>query len=78
MSGGWGWCFDCTDTTPSSVGASLLAKVVNDDTGNLDKRGVPEFFASGLAPTGDLRWVQRLSTISCHAMPPWSDAEGLM
>src|SRR5476651_2148934 len=35
----------------TSVGASLLAKVVNDDAGCLVFRGVLEFFASKLAPT---------------------------
>ncbi|OWP68118.1 hypothetical protein CEC48_29855 [Pseudomonas sp. K2I15] len=53
--------FDCN---APSVGASLLAKVANDDAGNLDERGVLEFFASKLAPTGgggDLRacWEYR-------------------
>jgi hypothetical protein len=33
------------------VGASLLAKVVNDDARSLDERGVRQFFASKLAPT---------------------------
>ncbi|OOW03966.1 hypothetical protein MF6394_08645 [Pseudomonas sp. MF6394] len=35
----------------SSVGASLLAKFVNDDAGLLVKRGVLTIFASKLAPT---------------------------
>ena len=35
----------------SPVGASLLAMVVNDDTGNLTPRGALRFFASKLAPT---------------------------
>jgi hypothetical protein len=35
----------------SSVGASLLAMVVNDDALCLNGRGVPAFFASWLAPT---------------------------
>ena len=34
------------------VGASLLAKNVNDNACILDERGVFEFFASKLAPTG--------------------------
>ncbi|AUO25087.1 hypothetical protein C0058_25075 [Pseudomonas sp. NC02] len=34
-----------------TVGASLLAKVVNDDTGNLTPSGALGFFASKLAPT---------------------------
>ncbi len=34
------------------VGASLLAKIVNDNAGILDDRGVCGFFASKLAPTG--------------------------
>ena len=33
------------------VGASLLAKNVNDNAGFLNKRGACEFFASKLAPT---------------------------
>ena len=32
------------------VGASLLAKIVNDDVGALNQRGVLAFFASRLAP----------------------------
>ena len=36
------------------VGASLLAKIVNDNPGMLDERGVLGFFASKHAPTGDL------------------------
>ena len=35
----------------SSVGASLLAKNVNDNAFFLDERGALEFFASKLAPT---------------------------
>ncbi len=35
-----------------TVGASLLAKNINDNAGILDERGVLEFFASELAPTG--------------------------
>jgi len=35
------------------VGASLLAKIVNDDEGSLDERVALGFFASKLAPTGD-------------------------
>ncbi len=37
----------------SIVGASLLAKIVNDDAGFLDERVGLGFFASKLAPTGD-------------------------
>ncbi|OPK05694.1 hypothetical protein BZ164_02995 [Pseudomonas veronii] len=36
---------------PLTVGASLLAKVVNDDTDNLTPSGALSFFASKLAPT---------------------------
>ncbi|OLY74916.1 hypothetical protein AU074_05535 [Pseudomonas sp. ATCC PTA-122608] len=36
----------------SPVGASLLAKIVNDNAGILDERVVLGFFASKLAPTG--------------------------
>ncbi|OWP73692.1 hypothetical protein CEC48_00980 [Pseudomonas sp. K2I15] len=39
-------------TPPTPVGASLLAKVVNDDAGTLDERSAFKFFASKLAPTG--------------------------
>ncbi|NCE89306.1 hypothetical protein DK871_04100 [Pseudomonas sp. L13] len=35
-----------------SVGASLLAKIVNDNAGNQPASGVLRFFASKLAPTG--------------------------
>ncbi|AVJ21937.1 hypothetical protein CLM72_09345 [Pseudomonas sp. MYb193] len=35
-----------------AVGASLLAKNVNDNAGFLSERGAREFFASKLAPTG--------------------------
>ncbi|TFY91107.1 hypothetical protein DYL59_06320 [Pseudomonas kairouanensis] len=35
------------------VGASLLAKVVNDYPCKLEKRGALERFASKLAPTGE-------------------------
>ena len=35
------------------VGASLLAKIVNDNAGILDKRVALGFFASKLAPTVD-------------------------
>ncbi|SDT92362.1 hypothetical protein SAMN04490197_0961 [Pseudomonas orientalis] len=37
-----------------SVGASLLAKNVNDNACFLSERGGCEFFASKLAPTEDL------------------------
>ncbi|MVV46828.1 hypothetical protein EJA72_00935 [Pseudomonas sp. PB120] len=39
----------------SPVGASLLAMDVNDDIGDLKERGALAFFASKLAPTGNLR-----------------------
>jgi hypothetical protein len=35
------------------VGASLLAKIVNDNAGVLDERVALGFFASKLAPTDD-------------------------
>jgi len=35
------------------VGASLLAKIVNDNAGILDERVALGFFASKLAPAGD-------------------------
>jgi len=37
---------------PPIVGASLLAKNVNDNARFLNKRGAFAFFASKLAPTG--------------------------
>ncbi|POM13668.1 hypothetical protein CUU62_19085 [Pseudomonas sp. WP001] len=37
--------------TPHAVGASLLAKIANDNAGNQIKRGALGFFASKLAPT---------------------------
>ena len=39
------------DLAQSSVGASLLAMVVNDNAISLTPRGVLRFFASRLAPT---------------------------
>ncbi|MFP3518946.1 hypothetical protein SB766_22475, partial [Pseudomonas sp. SIMBA_077] len=38
---------------PNTVGASLLAKNVNDNAFFLDERGACEFFASKLAPTNE-------------------------
>ncbi|PKH17782.1 hypothetical protein CIB54_20480 [Pseudomonas fluorescens] len=38
-------------TRATTVGASLLAKNVNDNACILNKRGAYEFFASKLAPT---------------------------
>ncbi|KRP74697.1 hypothetical protein TX23_00455 [Pseudomonas paralactis] len=40
-----------------AVGASLLAKNVNDHASFLDKRGACQFFASKLAPTEGLRSI---------------------
>ncbi|OWQ43097.1 hypothetical protein CDH05_02240 [Pseudomonas lactis] len=42
--------FDAADSA-APVGASLLAKIVNDNAGSLVKRGVLASFASKLAPT---------------------------
>jgi hypothetical protein len=39
--------------TPIPVGASSLAMDVNDDAGNLTRRGVLRFIASMLAPIGE-------------------------
>ncbi len=39
----------------SQVGASLLAKNVNDNACFLNERGACEFFASKLAPTDGIR-----------------------
>ena len=44
--------FCCLGFVLLSVGASLLAKIVNDDAGILSARGALRFFASKLAPTG--------------------------
>jgi hypothetical protein len=41
------------------VGAGLLAKVVNDDAGNLDDRGALQFFAGKPAPTEKQKRRQR-------------------
>ena len=41
------------------VGASLLAKIVNDNADLLEKRVALGFFASKLAPTGDSFCVGR-------------------
>jgi hypothetical protein len=45
-------CLLLDGRTPNPVGASMLAMVVNDDTGCLNARVVWTFFASKLAPTG--------------------------
>ena len=37
-----------------------VVKIVNDDAAVLDVRGGLGFFASRLAPTGDLRWMPDL------------------
>ncbi|AZF27253.1 hypothetical protein C4J90_3082 [Pseudomonas sp. R2-60-08W] len=44
------------------VGASLLAKKVNDNACFLNERGAYESFASKLAPTKDLRGFDRIDT----------------
>ncbi|NMX26822.1 hypothetical protein HBO14_09815 [Pseudomonas sp. WS 5406] len=49
--GRWATRCTCKNTTP--VGASLLAKIANDNAGQQIKRGAFAFFASKLAPTGD-------------------------
>jgi hypothetical protein len=46
-----------------TVGASLLAMVVNDNAASLTPRGVLEFFASKLAPTRDLRFLAQSSKL---------------
>ncbi|AZE89935.1 hypothetical protein C4J97_3237 [Pseudomonas orientalis] len=43
-----------SQATPPSVGASVLAKNVNDNACCLNERGACEFFASKLAPTKSL------------------------
>ena len=45
-----------------AVGASLLAKVVNDDAGRLVPRVALRFFASKLAPTGGRYQLFSIST----------------
>ncbi|RFD27099.1 hypothetical protein CER19_19135 [Pseudomonas sp. GL93] len=51
-----------------TVGASLLAKNVNDNACFLTKRGAYEFFASKLAPTvGEGKPPQAISFSSCRA-----------
>ncbi|MNC55895.1 hypothetical protein D3C75_1054600 [compost metagenome] len=47
------------NTPPDPVGASLLAKNVNDDAVTLKNRGALASIASKLAPTGDLRLASR-------------------
>ncbi|RTY72270.1 hypothetical protein EKA83_24800 [Pseudomonas veronii] len=49
---------------PPSVGASQLAKIVNDNEGNLTPSGVLRFFASKLAPTEERAFV-RLRRSAC-------------
>ena len=52
---------------PPIVGASLLAKNVNDNACFLNKRSACEFFASKLAPTVGPRDVRYID-IDCHAV----------
>ena len=49
----------------NTVGASLLAKVVNDNAGKLILRGDLEFFASKLAPTGVCGVAQMRMRTNC-------------
>ncbi|RFD30766.1 hypothetical protein CER19_07655 [Pseudomonas sp. GL93] len=51
MCGRWLAVTDAATDTPPSVGASLLAKNVNDNACCLNRRGACGFFASKLAPT---------------------------
>ncbi|ASV36218.1 hypothetical protein CI807_08520 [Pseudomonas sp. NS1(2017)] len=51
-------CQACNRNTASTVGASLLAKIANDDAGSLAPLGVLRFFASKLAPTEASRFSQ--------------------
>ncbi|PMX18999.1 hypothetical protein C1Y23_25045 [Pseudomonas sp. GW460-12] len=58
------------------VGASWLAKIVNDDAGNRDKRGVCDFFASQLAPTGGGSVsLRRADSTECADSPGTSAAQ---
>ncbi|PPK36224.1 hypothetical protein CD175_25935 [Pseudomonas laurylsulfatiphila] len=47
------------------VGAGLPAMVVNDEAGELDKRGAPEPIASKLAPTVSV-WAHPLWELACQ------------
>ncbi|MBA4363123.1 MAG: hypothetical protein C0411_20675 [Pseudomonas sp.] len=68
-----------TDTPPNQCGSEPAR-----DDGITFNRSVDcqTAIASRLAPTGDLRCLIYLGysarTISCHAIPPWSEADGLM
>jgi len=55
----------------SNVGASLLAKNVNDNACYLNKRGVYGFFASKLAPTW--HWGKPLAHVDIRRplVPRW-------
>ncbi|OPB28945.1 hypothetical protein BFW90_13750 [Pseudomonas fluorescens] len=44
---------------------SLLAKIVNDDTGNLDDRRAWAFFASKLAPTVQRTMKIKMWELAC-------------
>ncbi|ASV35344.1 hypothetical protein CI807_03825 [Pseudomonas sp. NS1(2017)] len=50
------------------VGASLLAKVVNDNAVNLAKRGVFAFFASKLAPTMSSGVIKKIDHPRLHIL----------
>ncbi|POA79497.1 hypothetical protein C1890_06610 [Pseudomonas sp. DP16D-R1] len=43
-----------TEQRKSTVGASLLAMIVNDNAARLAPRGALKFIASRLAPTGEI------------------------
>ena len=60
-------------TYPRHVGASLLAKVVNDNARILDARGALEFFASKLAPTVGEAYETRLALTSFACSSAWYD-----
>ncbi|OWP73776.1 hypothetical protein CEC48_01405 [Pseudomonas sp. K2I15] len=49
------------------VGASLLAKGVNDNAGILNTRGVMAFFASKLAPTKGGAIASRAAALAVRA-----------
>ncbi|NIL17513.1 hypothetical protein [Pseudomonas sp. AN3A02] len=57
--GHWGLQDRFAESTGFTVGASLLAKVVNDDADWLNTRGALALFASKLAPTGVTQRVIR-------------------
>ncbi|MBR7212106.1 hypothetical protein E1K68_04790 [Pseudomonas sp. B2021] len=54
---------------PETVGASLLAKIVNDDAGSLAPSGGLGFFASKLAPTVSPGQKKRPEPVGAFLLP---------